>query len=91
MITEKYSSKKDYFMRKTLAFLAAASMAVGSVAQAAPAADRVAAPIGANEQMGGGDGYFPAVPVLLAFGAIIVGLVLIMDDDDDFIDNPFSP
>ena len=75
-------------MRKTLAFLAAGSMVVGTAAQAAPAADRIAAPIGANEQLGGGDGYFPAVPVLLAFGAIIVGLVLIFDDEDDLIDSP---
>ena len=75
-------------MRKTLSFLAAGSMVVGTAAQAAPAADRIAAPIGANEQLGGGDGYFPAVPVLLAFGAIIVGLVLIFDDEDDLIDSP---
>ena len=78
-------------MRKTLALIAAASMAVGSVAQAAPAADRAAAPVAASEGMGGGEGYYPAVPVLLAFTAIIVGLVLIMDDDNDFIDSPTSP
>lgn len=77
-------------MRKTFAVLAAASMAVGTVAQAAPT-DRIGAPVESTEGMGAADGYFPGVPVLLAFAGIIVGLVLILDNDNDFVDSPGAP
>lgn len=73
-------------MRKLIVGAAAAALvASGTVAQAAPVA-RTAAPIGEAESMGGS-------PALLGvLGAIVLGLIIwqINDDDDDDEDSPVS-
>lgn len=74
-------------MRKLIVGAAAAALvASGTVAQAAPVA-RTAAPVGEAESMGGGS------PALLGvLGAIVLGLIIWqINDDDDDEDSPTSP
>ena len=72
--------------------LAAAGAAFGLVAtpivaQASPAAvDRVGAPIDAAEEIGGGTSGL--VIAILALAAVIAGIVIAVDDDED---EPVSP